>query len=214
MSDIYQKCITRLIDEYTAGDFYREVCEAKKEFFENIGGINEDDPDFENQMDLFMGWYLFGRPLNNFDLPPVHLFHRKNSLDLSADELVLFKNLTATVHSVFELLKLRDDQFQIRDLSSREKVDVSGFGMRFGFSKGDIFEARLIPYEKSYCFASGFCFHPREASKFIEDQMKKIRQQDLAQRTKLMLKLNNMRYKHMRFPHIDVSYIYTLTPKF
>lgn len=214
MSEIYAPCITRLIDEYTAGDFYREVYEAKKEFFENIGGINEDDQDFENQMDLFMGWYLFGRPLNQFDLPPVHLFYRKQANVLPPEQLVLYKNLTATVHSIFELTKQNDDHFTLKDLSSREKLEVSGHGMRYGFSKGDIFEARLIPYEKTYTFASGFCFHPREAAKFVEEQMKKIRQQDLAQRTKLMLRLNHMRYKHARFPHIDCSYIYTLTPKF
>jgi hypothetical protein len=126
----------------------------------------------------------------------------------------LFKNLTATTHSIFELTKQKDDHFSLKDLSSREKIEVSGHGLRYGFSKGDIFEARLIPYENTQTFAAGFCFHPREAARFIEDQMKKVRLNDLAQKTKLMLRLNHMRYKHSRFPHIDVSYIYTLTPKF
>ena len=63
-------------------------------------------------------------------------------------------------------------------------------------------------------FRSGFCFHPKEAYKFIESQMKKIREDDSAQRTKLLLKLGQMKNKQYRFPHIDVQYIYTLTPKF
>lgn len=214
MSEIFQKYLSRLTDEYTSGDFYREVYDSKKEFFENIGGLNEDDTDFENQMDLFLSWYLFSRPLNNFDLPPVQLFYRRKMSELPADELVFFKALTEAKHSIFELVKQKDDLFTLKDLSTRNKVEVKGFGMTYGFSKGDIFESRLIPHQNTHCFASGFCFHPREAAGFIEEQMKKIRANDSAQKIKLMLRLNNMRYKHRRFPHIDVKYIYTLEPKF
>ncbi|MGZ3695412.1 MAG: hypothetical protein ACXWQO_14945 [Bdellovibrionota bacterium] len=214
MLEKYQKCVDIITNEYTAGDYFREVYGAKKDYFESLGAIAEDDQDFENQMDVFMGWYLFDRPLEKHDLPPVFLYYRKNGPSLPPDMEPAFKALTLSKHSVYELVKQRDTAFVLRDLSNGEKFEVQDEQARAGFSKGDIFEARLVPEGKGYVFANGFCFHPKEGYKFIESQMKKIREDDSAQRTKLLLKLGHMRNKQHRFPHIDVQHIYTLTPKF
>lgn len=214
MVDRFQKCLDLIISEYTAGDYFREVYQAKKDYFDSLGIISEDDPDYENQMDVFMGWFLFDRPLDQHDLPPVYLYYRKNSEKFAPTDEALFRALTLTKHSVFELLKQKENSLVLRDLSNREKYDVQDLQFKAGFSKGDIFEARLVPEGKAYVFANGFCFHPKEAFKFIEAQMKKIREDDAAQRTKLLLKLGHMRNKQKRFPHIDVQHIYTLTPKF
>lgn len=214
MNELIQKCIELVINEYTAGDFYREVYEAKKEYFENLGTVTEEDPDFENQMDVFMGWYLFDRPLNKFDLSPVQLFFRKNIGNLSEEQRKVFPCLTEARHSIYELIKIKDSSFVLQDLNNKEKLEVIDSNYRGVFSKGDIFEARLVPVEKQFVFTNGFCMHPKEASKFIQSQMKKIRAADVTQRTKLLLKLGNMKNKHQRFPHINIDYIYTLEPKF
>lgn len=214
MIEKFQQCIDVITNEYTAGDYFREVYEAKKNYFENLGVIAEDDPDFENQMDVFMGWYLFDRPLEKHDLPPVYLYYRKNQARFSPEEDSVYKALTLSKHSIFELVKQKGNSLLLRDLSNGQKFEVQDMQFKAGFSKGDVFEARLVPEGKSYVFANGFCFHPKEAFKFIESQMKKIREDDVAQRTKLLLKLGQMKNKQHRFPHIDAQYIYTLTPKF
>ncbi len=214
MSDKYQSCIDAITNEFTAGEYYREVYEAKKEFFESMGTIPEDDPDFENQMDVFMGWYLFDRPLKSHELSPAILFYRKNLATIPQEDLPFYKNLTETKHSIYEVLKQKDDALVLRDVGNKEKVEVDNPRFKVGFSKGDVFEARLIPEGKKYFFTNGFCFHPKEASNFIESQMKKIRDQDDAQRVKLLLKLGQMKTKHMRFPYIDIHHIYTINPKF
>ncbi len=214
MLEKFQKCIDAITNEYTAGDYFREVYDAKRSYFDNLGVISEDDPDFENQMDVFMGWYLFDRPLEKHDLPPIFLFYRKNQSHFSPEEDAVHKALTLAKHSIFELLKQKGSSLFLRDLSNGQKYEVQDLQFKAGFSKGDVFEARLIPDGKSFVFANGFCFHPKEAFKFIESQMKKIRDDDVAQRTKLLLKLGQMKNKQHRFPHIDAQYIYTLTPKF
>lgn len=214
MLEKYQKAVDLITNEYTAGDYFREVYEAKKNYFENLGVISEEDPDFENQMDVFMGWYLFDRPLEKHDLPPVYLFYRKGQPNFSPDEDAIYKALTLAKHSVFELIRQKGTSLLLRDLSNGQKFEVQDLQFKAGFSKGDVFEARLVPEEKNFVFANGFCFHPKEAYKFIESQMKKIREDDSAQRTKLLLKLGQMKNKQHRFPHIDAQYIYTLTPKF
>jgi len=214
MIEKYQNCIDLITNEYTAGDYFREVYEAKKNYFENLGVIAEDDPDFENQMDVFMAWYLFDRPLEKHDLPPVFLYYRKNQSRFAPEEDAVHKALTLSKHSIFELVKQKGNSLMLRDLSNGHKFEVQDIQFKAGFSRGDVFEARLIPEGKVFVFANGFCFHPKEAFKFIESQMKKIREDDSAQRTKLLLKLGQMKNKQHRFPHIDAQYIYTLTPKF
>lgn len=216
MAQVYEDALKKLMDEYTTGDFYREVYQAKQEYFADPGPISEDDTDFENQMDIFMGWYLFDRNLSKFDLPPVLLYYRKNEAAFADDDRLVFSRLTNTVHSIFEFLKVKGSGVLLRDYCSREKYEVSDTKYSAGFSKGDIFESRLIPMPTgtSYAFAPGFSFHPRESSRFIDAQVKKIRYQDVEQRNKFLLLLNRMKLKHQRFPHIDVKHIYTLEPKF
>lgn len=211
----YQECLELLITEFSTGEFYRELFEAKQEYFLESGVVSEDDPDFENQMDIFMGWYLFDRPLSEHDLPPVKLYFRRNRDNMNEEQLEKFTALTETIHSIFEVVKQRGDKLVLREYCTRKKMEVEDDRYNYGFSKGDVFEARIIPSgKKTYCFASGFCFHPQDSVKFIDSQIKKIRYQDLEQRNQLLLKLNQMKMKHLRYPHIDVSYIYTLNPKF
>lgn len=210
----FQECFDILIEEFSTGEFYRELFTAKQEYFMESGVVSEDDPDFENQMDIFMGWYLFDRPLQEHDLSPVKLYYRRNRDTLEPKALEKFYALTETVHSIFEMLKQKGDTLILREYCTRKKFEINDERYNLGFSKGDVFEARLIPNGKQFCFAAGFCFHPRESIRFIDSQIKKIRYQDLEQRNQLLLKLNQMKMKHLRYPHIDVSHIYTLEPKF
>ena len=83
-----------------------------------------------------------------------------------------------------------------------------------GFSKGDLFEARLIPFKGRFEFSRGFCFHPVEMESFILGEIKKVRYQSTEKQTKLILQLSNMKLKHLRFNHIDVRHIYTFSSRF
>ena len=86
--------------------------------------------------------------------------------------------------------------------------------MKKGFVSGDIFEARLITFKGQTLFSHGFCFHPVEMEKFILGEIKKIRNQDKARQTKLILQLAAMKLKHLRYQHINIKHIYTFDPKF
>ena len=83
-----------------------------------------------------------------------------------------------------------------------------------GFSRGDIFEARLIPFKGIFEFSRGFCFHAVEMTRFIMSEIRKVRYQDKSQQTKLILQLAQMKLKHMRFQHIDIRHIYSFTSRF
>ena len=213
---MYQKYLDPVIDEFTTGQYYREVYNAKQEYFEKAGVVYEDDPEFEQRMCIFIDWYIFSRDLPGVDLAPIKYFFKKNKDHFSHEELNIYKDLCATIHSIFRLKRFTWTRkgFVIQDLFSNKSYTVTDPEINRGFSKGDIFETRIIPFQKGYEFSRGFCFHPIEMESFILNEIKKVRFQEKTQHTKLLLQLAAMKLKHSRFQHIDVRHIYSFKSKF
>lgn len=211
---MYQKHLEPVIKQFTTGDFYKEVCQAKQEYFDRAGIVYEDDAEYENRMNTFMDWYVFDRELPGIDLPPIKLYVRKNAEKLSTEEADIYRGFCSTNLSIFYLKKAGGGVVCVKDLFSRKSYEVRDADVNMGFMRGDIFEARLIPFKGAYEFSRGFCFHPVEMERFILGEIKKVRSQDRARQVKLILQLSAMKLKHTRFQHIGIKHIYTLEPKF
>ncbi len=207
---MYQKYLEPIIEDFTTGEYYREVYNAKQEYFEKAGIVYEDDPEFEQRMCIFMDWYLFDRDLPGVDLPPIKYFFRKNKDRFSSEELEIYRDFCSTIHSLFRLKRfsLRRRGLVIVDLFSSKTHMLHEADIQKGFAPGDIFEARIMPFQGAYEFSRGFCFHPSEVESFILKEIKKVRFQDKHRQTKLILQLAAMKLKHARFPHIDIRHIY------
>jgi hypothetical protein len=213
---MFQKYLEPVIEEFTTGEYYREVYNAKQEYFEKAGVVYEDDAEFEQRMCIFMDWYLFERDLPGVDLPPIKLYFRKNKDRLSPEEAAIHKDFCATIHSIFRLKRQTWNRkgLVILDLFSNKTYTVVDSEISHGFARGDLFEARLIPFKGGYEFSRGFCFHPVEMESFLLGEIKKVRHQDKSRQTKLILQLAAMKLKALRFSHIDIRHIYTLDSKF
>ena len=213
---MYEKYLEPIIEEFTTGEYYPEVYQAKQEYFDKAGIIYEDDEEFEQRMCIFVDWYLFDRDLPGKDLPPVKYYFRKNKDRFTNEELGIYKDLCSTVHSIFRLKRFswNKSSLVILDLFSNKSYKVSDPMINRGFSRGDIFETRVIPFKGGYEFTKGFCFHPSEMESFILGEIKKIRFQEKSRQTRLILQLAAMKLKHRRFQHIDVGHIYTFDSKF
>jgi hypothetical protein len=207
---MYQKYLEPIIEDFTTGEYYREVYNAKLEYFDKAGIVYEDDVEFEQRMCIFMDWYIFDRDLPGVDLPPIKYYFRKNKERFSSEELNIYRDFCSTVHSVFRLKRFtwRKKGFVILDLFSNKTHTVTDSEINRGFARGDIFEARIIPFKGGYEFSRGFCFHPADIKSFILGEVKKVRFQDKSRQTKLILQLSAMKLKHVRFPHIDIHHIY------
>ncbi len=209
MKPDYEKILETLIQRFTGSDYQREALEAKKEFFERAGIVDEESVSFETRMSQFLDWYMFSRELSDVHLAPVNYYLEKFTSEIPQDSLPLFQNLTASHHSLFEFVKLRDDDITIRDLFSKKKYLLEDSAITEGFNPDEVFEARLIPYEQNWIFSRGFCFHPLEASKFILKEIKQVRHLDQSHKEDLMLKLLKMRYKFEQYKHIRLEFIYS-----
>jgi len=213
---MYQKYLEPIIEEFTTGDYYREVYNAKQEYFEKAGVVYEDDAEFEQRMSIFMDWYLFDRDLPGVDLPPIKYYFRKNKEKFSNEELNIYRDFCSTIHSIFRMKRHTWNRkgLVVTDLFTNEAHTVTDLEINRGFARGDIFEARIIPFKGSFEFSRGFCFHPVEMESFILSEIKKVRFQDKSRHTKLILQLSAMKLKHLRFNHIDIRHIYTFESKF
>ncbi|MGE4232602.1 MAG: hypothetical protein AB7F43_04660 [Bacteriovoracia bacterium] len=211
---MYRKYLDTIIETFTTGEWYKEVLTAKQEYFDKSGVVYEEDAEFEARMNIFMDWYIFDRELPGIDLPPIKYYFRMNKDLFSPEEAQIYKDFCETIHSIFYLNKVKGNEIHVKDLFSNKKFEIRDSEINQGFMNGDIFEARLIPFRGAYQFSRGFCFHPVEMEKFIIGEIKKVRHQEKARQTKLILQLAAMKLKHSRFQHINIKHIYTFDPKF
>src|SRR5918912_621002 len=139
---MYQKYLEPIIDEFTTGEYYREVYNAKLEYFDKAGIVYEDDVEFEQRMCIFMDWYLFDRDLPGVDLPPIKYYFRKNKDKFSSEELNIYRDFCSTIHSVFRLKRFSwsGKGFVVLDLFSGKAYTVADTEITRGFARGDIFE--------------------------------------------------------------------------
>ncbi len=206
--------LERILKKYSEGNFYDEVKTAKAEFFNRAGKVAEGSDLFESQMKAFLDWYLFDRPLNQFDLCPVKMYLFEEGKNLPEEERLVFDGITRSIHSIFEFLKLKGNDVYVKDMVTGQKYVIEDSEIRHGFSKGDIFEGRLIPYGDRYVFGESFVFHPLSSKSFIKKQIKQIRYLDEKQRLRLIHKLSIMKLKTHQYSHIDAKHIYTENPVF
>lgn len=205
----FDEYLSRIIDEFTGKDYSHEVQKAKREFFEFIGSVHEEDPFYENYMTAFIEWYIFDRDLSNQDLPPVRLYYRNHLKEFSEEEKNIYNDFTKNKHSIFIAKKVLPSAIHLRDLYSNEKIKIENFPTT-GFRTGDIFETILVFFHEQYTFTKSFFFHPVEAAPFIKKEMKKIQNLELKILHKTLMRFRRLRLKFDRYPHVNPLQIYNL----
>lgn len=206
---VFDGVLEKLLQIYTSDVFKKEVAEARRDFFEDAGILNEESHSFELRLSQFLDWYLFTRELSEFHIPPVQLALHGKELVWTEDERALIDALGGCHHSLFEFSKVRGNDIHVKDLFDGKKYVLKESDVNVGFNSDELFEARLLPYQENYIFAKGFCFHPSEVRRFILQEVKKVKQLNRIDREALMLRLMKMRYKHEQYGHIRLDYIYT-----
>jgi hypothetical protein len=199
----------RMTLHYTSGDYAGEVNLAKQIFFDDAGIMDEASPHFEMRMTQFIEWFLFTRPLQAKGVPPVQHALASGEFKFDEDERPLVEALANTRHSLFEFLKIRGDDVYIKDLFSAKKLVIKGSAIRVGFSREEFFDTRLIPSADTFIFAKAFCIHPAEATKFILNEVKKLKKSEPVLQEALMLRLMKMRYKYEQYRHLKLDHVYT-----
>lgn len=209
----YELLQNKILNYFVNDEFKEELNLAKKEFFENAGYLDEHADNFEQRMSQFYDWYFFTRELSGYKQTPIDACILQRGLRLNDQELQTLEILKQHQHSLYEFIKIKNDEVFIKDLFSGKKMTVKKSPWIYGFDPEEIFEVRLIPDKKDYVFSRGFCFHPETAKKYILDEVKKHQKDPDLNPDTFMLKLLKMRYKYEQYRHLNPEHIYSSDAK-
>jgi hypothetical protein len=207
--EAYQPYLDRVVRAYAGEAFRDELLRAKGEYFRDTGEVHEDDSFFELRMASFFDWYLFDRAISGDTRSPVQRYFLDQRASMAHEERQVFQGFVENVHSLFELKRRRLGLVVLHDWLAGEKRVVVERRERSGLDRGDLFEARLIPFEGELYFTRGFCFFPRQARRYIVRQAKRARKDGGDSPRELIRRLAYLRYLQERFRHVDVGRIYS-----
>jgi hypothetical protein len=208
-SPSYQRYLDQLIAFGSAEHRKDALLEAKADYFQRTGEVFEDDKVFETRMALFLDYYLFDRPSRETGKTPAQELYEERLRTGPPEESVPFRGLTETVHGLFEVRKLGQESVRMRELFSAKDHDVTERRKMAGVQKGDILEARLIPFGGHLWFAAAFVFHPREAAKLILKEVKRRKKNGLGHNPRdLTWDCSRRALKTERYKQIAVEKIY------
>ena len=164
--------IEYLIKIATNPPYSNNLLAARQEYQKYAGGIFDDDKSYENQMALFLEWYIFDRIEPAHDQTVLELIIN-NGKGETLDPLKNINEFISHIHGLFIIKKIKDHSVKAINLFDNEQYDVVEPSGKLYFSKNSIFEGRLLTYENSYYFTGNFCFHPEGSKKFIKSEIKK-----------------------------------------
>jgi hypothetical protein len=206
---LFQQQLESLIAWATAPDRQEELLRARTEFFERAGQIWDDDKSFEPRMGAFLEYWLFDRRLDGTATTPAEAY-LVAAPGPSPEERVIFEGFTRTLHAVFEIRKLGTAAgVRVRELWSGTDYEVFERRGVVGLAKGDLLDARLIPFEDKLMFSNVFLYHPREARKAILKEVKRRKKAgDPATPGAFAWELARMALKLERYRNVAVENIY------
>jgi hypothetical protein len=173
----YQPYLDALTAWASTEDRKPDLLQAKSDYFKLTGEVFEDDKVFEMRMASFLDWYLFDRQSPTTGKTPAQEYFEAQQQQ-SVEQANAFRSFTETLHGLFEVRKLGKGMVRMREVFSGKDHDVTERRQLAGLEKGDILEARLIPFGGHLWFSPAFCFHPRQVSKAIWKEVKRRKKKE------------------------------------
>lgn len=208
--ETFKNSLQKLIRYYTGAEFTEELTQAKKEFFENTGSLDENNPNYNLRMHQFYEWYFLTRSLKSYMKTPLEVCHQHRDLRLQDEDQKTIQILNQTQkHLLLEYIKVKGSCIYVKNIMTGEKLEIEQEGFVFGFDSKEYFQARIVEIDGKKYFLDSFCFHPESAQKFILGEIKTLQKNPDLSLENLLLRLNKMRYKFEQYKHVKPELIYT-----
>ncbi len=170
-----QQLHERLLSWATAEPRKETLLAAKREHFARHGEPHEEDRSYEVRLNGMLDHYLYEFRAAGGTGTTLERFVEAEASTLSADELAAYRDLAASVHGLFEVRRIRDGQVRLRDAFTGKDHDVTERRNVAGLDKGDLLEARLLPFRGELLFSGAFLYHPREVRKAVLAEVKRLK---------------------------------------
>lgn len=204
-NDLYERLVLAATDQGRATD----LPAAREEYFRRTGEAHADDPDYVLRMNLFLDWYVFHRKQPDGVTPAERVFAGGDHPELAV--------LAGQRHALFEFRGVKGVLLKLKDLVARERIRVHPGALVPFFTKGDVFEARVVPGEGGELHLFGpICQHPGPAAKpvrkFLRGVLKETKRDPLERGRRvegLLLALRRLRERSRRYAHVSPARIYS-----
>ena len=199
-----------------------EIVRGKEEYFAQTGGeVHEEDRAYEARMQAFFNWFLFDRKQAD-GATPVERYLREKGAELPGKEKDILLGCTQSKLSLYEyrgrrgiFSRPKTGQIGVRDAVSGEDFHVTERRTMHGLEIGDLFEARLVPVERTFHFSTSFTYHPREVRKTILRELKRRRKSgELLEARGFCWELERMALQHEHFKNVNIDAIYNFQTPF
>jgi len=202
----------RLLSWATAEPRKEYVLAARREHFGRYGEPHEEDRSYDVRLNGMLDHYLYDfRPPGGAGTT-LERFLEAEGPALSPEDLRAYRDIAANLHGLFEVRKIGDALVRLRDVFTREDHDVTERRQVAGLEKGDLLEARLLPFGGALYFSGAFLYHPREARKLILAEVKRRRKtagkQDPPDVKAFLATLSQMAIKLERYRNVRLESIY------
>ncbi len=172
-----QELHERLLSWATAEPRKDDLLAAKRQHFDRHGEPHEEDRSYEVRLNAMLDHYLYDfRPVGA-PATTLERFVEAEGPSLSPPELAAYRDLGQTIHALFEVRKIGDGLIRLRDVFTGKDLDVTERRNVAGLDKGDLLEARLLPFGGELFFSGAFLYHPREVRKPILAEVKRLKKE-------------------------------------
>ena len=207
----------KLLAWATAEPRKEQVLAARRHWFDRHGEPHEEDKSFETRMNGLLDYYVYDfRPPGSSETI-IEIFMREAGPQLTTDELAQYRMLAKSAHGLFEVRKIRKGELRLRDCFTDVVHDVTERRQMVGLEKGDLLEARLLPYDGRLFFSGAFLYHPQEVRKTILSEVKRLRKAagkgNAPDAEELIAALSRMALKMERYRNVKVESIYDFRPE-
>ncbi len=211
-----QELHERLLAWATAEPRTEDLLAARGEHYGRCGEPREDELSYEPRVNGMLDDYLYDYRPNGQKTSTLENFIAANGADMTPAMLEAYRKLTENVHGLFEVRKIAEGRVVLRDVFADVDHEVAERRLLAGLKKGDLIEARLLPFDGKLFFSGAHVYHPTEVRKRILSEVKRLRKEagrkgrpDVGA---FLAQLSRMAFKFERYRNVRLESIYDFTP--
>ena len=202
----------RLLAWATAEPRKEGLLVARRLHFERVGEPHEEDRSYEVRQNAMLDFYLYDWKADGSAATTLERFLEAEGALLAPPDLAACQDLGRNVHTLFEVRRVKDGVVRLRDVFTGKDHDVTERRHVAGLSKGDLIEARLLPYDGKLFFSGAFLYHPPESRKPVLAEVKRLKKEAGRGRSPdvkaFLAVLSRMAFKLERYRNVRLESIY------
>ena len=144
-----QQLHEKLLSWATAEPRKEDLLAARRAHFGAYGEPHEEDRTYEARLNGMLDAYLYDFRASPGGPTTIERFLESEGAGLEPADVAAYRALAQSVHALFEVRRIRDGKLRLRDQVTGVDHDVTERRQLLGLEKGDLIEARLLPFESS-----------------------------------------------------------------